>query len=108
MLFEGVDHSLRRGEATGWEAIASTIHAFAELVRATMPPAVNPPTRFVDLSFELAHQAISFERRFFYEVLSGLQRVIAEPLSDVEVSQAFNGQNGRGSESRSGSTRRVA
>jgi hypothetical protein len=41
---EGVYHSLRSGEAKGEEAIASTIHALTELVRAAMPVAVNQPS----------------------------------------------------------------
>ena len=60
---EGVYDSLRSGEATGEEAIASTVHAFTELVRAAVPVAMSQPARFVDLTFELAQHAINFQRK---------------------------------------------
>ena len=100
---EGIYHSLRSSEATGEEAVAATIHAFTDLLRAATPVAMSQPARFVDLSFELAQQAINFQRRFLYEVLSGLQRVMTEAWSELE-----GDQRGRGAETRSRSTRRAA
>jgi|HubBroStandDraft_6_1064221.scaffolds.fasta_scaffold1314360_1 hypothetical protein len=105
---EGVYHSLRTGEATGEEAVASTIHAFTELLRAAVPVAMSQPARFVDLSFELAQQTITFQRRFFYEVLSGLQRVTTEAWSDLESEPSFKNQNGRGAEQRGRTARSAA
>ncbi len=105
---EGVYHSLRTGEATGEEAVASTIHAFTDLLRAAVPVAMSQPARFVDLSFEFAQQAITFQRRFFYEVLAGLQRVTTEAWSDLEGDQFFKNQNGRGAEPRGRTARSAA
>lgn len=105
---EGVYDSLRSGEATGEEAVASTIHAFTELMRAAVPVAVSQPARFVDVSFELAQQAINFQRRFLYEVLAGLQRVMTEAWADLESDRAIKGQRYRGAENRSRTSRRAA
>jgi len=105
---EGVYDSLRSSEATGEEAIAATIHAFTDLLRAGVPVAMSQPARFVDLTFELAQQAMNFQRRFFYEVLSGLQRVMTEAWSDLENDRSFKGQNGRGADNRARATRRAA
>ncbi len=105
---EGVYQSLRTGEATGEEAVASTIHAFTDLLRAAVPVAMSQPARFVDLSFELAQQAITFQRRFFFEVLSGLQRVTTEAWSDIESDQSFKNQNGRAAEHRGRTARSAA
>jgi hypothetical protein len=106
--FDGIYDSLRSGEATGEEAVATTLHAFTDLLRATVPMALSQPARFVDLSFEVVQQTINFERRFVYEVVSGFQRVVTESLADVEVDQAFKGQNGRGADQRSRSAARRA
>jgi hypothetical protein len=90
--------SLRSGEATGEEAIAATLHAFTDLMRAALPVAVSQPVRFVDLTFELAQQTISLERRFFVEILSGLQRVVTEPWFDLDGHESLESRNGgRGS-----------
>ena len=89
--------SLRSGEATGEEAIAATLRAFTDLVRAALPVAVSQPVHFVDLSFELAQQTISLERRFISEILSGLQRVVTEPWFELEGGQSFQNRNGAGS-----------
>jgi hypothetical protein len=105
---EGVYNSLRSGEATGEEAIAATIHAFTDLLRAGVPVAMSQPARFVDLSFELAQQAINFQRRFFYEVLSGLQRVMTEAWSDLESDQSHKSERGRGAEHNARTARRAA
>lgn len=105
---EGVYQSLRTGEATGEEAVASTIHAFTDLLRASVPVAISQPARFVDLSFEVAQQTITFQRRFFYEVLFGLQRVTTEAWSDLESDQSFKNQNGHGAEHRGRATRSAA
>ncbi len=88
--------SLRSGEATGEEAIAATLRAFTDLMRAALPVAVNQPVRFVDLSFELAQQTISLERRFFVEILSGFQRVVTEPWFELDGHQALESRNGGG------------
>lgn len=88
--------SLRSGEATGEEAIASTLHAFTDLLRAALPVAVSQPVRFVDLSFELVQQTISLERRFVVEILSGLQRVVTEPWFDLDGHQSIESRNGGG------------
>jgi hypothetical protein len=88
--------SLRNGEATGEEAIAATLHAFTDLMRAALPVAVSQPVRFVDLTFELAQQTISLERRFFVEILSGLQRVVTEPWFDLDGHQSLESRNGGG------------
>jgi len=104
---EGAYESLRSSEATGEEAMAATIHAFADLVRAAVPIAMSQPARFVDLGFELAQQAVNFERRFLFEVLSGFQRVMTEAWSDLESSQPFGSARERGSDNRA-RTRRAA
>ena len=88
--------SLRSGEATGEEAIAATLRAFTDLMRAALPVAVNQPVRFVDLSFELVQQTVSLERRFFVEILSGFQRVVTEPWFDLDGHRALESQNGGG------------
>jgi hypothetical protein len=106
--FDGIYHSLRLGEETGEEAVATTLHAFTDLLRATVPMALSQPARFVDLSFEVVQQTINFERRFVYEVVSGFQRVMTESWADVEVDQAFKSQNGRGADQRSRTARRAA
>jgi hypothetical protein len=103
---EGIYDSLRSGEATGEEAIAATLHAFTDLVRAAVPVAMSQPARFVDLTFELAQQTITFERRFIYEVLSGLQRVMTEPWVDLEGDGSFKSHNG--SSERGRTARRAA
>ena len=54
-----------------------------------------------------AQHAITFQRRFFFEVLSGLQRVTTEAWSDIESDQSFKNQNGRAAEHR-GRTARTA
>jgi hypothetical protein len=105
---EGVYNSLRSGEATGEEAIADTVHAFTELMRAAVPIAVSQPARFLDLSFELAQQSLNFQRRFFYEVLSGLQRVMTEAWSELEADRTINSRGPRGAERRSRPSRRAA
>ncbi|HUC36907.1 MAG TPA: hypothetical protein VMR97_07275 [Acidimicrobiales bacterium] len=105
---DGVYHSLRSSEATGEEALAATIHAFTDLLREAAPMAISQPARFVDLSFELAQQAINFQRRFFYEVLSGLQRVMTEAWSDLESDHPFKVQRGRGAEQGGRPARRAA
>ena len=104
----GVYDSLRSGEATGEEAIAATIRAFTELLREAIPLAMSQPARFVDLTFELAQQSINFQRRFFYEVLSGFQRVMTEAWSDLEGVQSLNGKKGHGAEQRARTARRAA
>jgi hypothetical protein len=106
--FEGTYDSLRSGEATGEEAITSTLHAFTDLVRVAVPVAMTQPARFVDLSFELAQQAINFERRFIVEVVSGVQRVLTEPWADLDGAASFKGQNGRDGAHRTRTTRRAA
>lgn len=88
--------SLRSGEATGEEAIAATLRAFTDLLRAALPVAVSQPVRFVDLAFELAQQTISLERRFFVEILSGMQRVVTEPWFDLDGHQSLESRNGGG------------
>jgi hypothetical protein len=105
---DGIYDSLRSGEATGEEAIAATLHAFTDLVRAAVPVAMSQPARFVDLTLELAQQTITFERRFIYEVLSGLQRVMTEPWVDLEGDESFKSQNGKGAEHRGRTARRAA
>lgn len=105
---EGVYDSLRSGEATGEEAIAATIHAFTDLLRTAVPVAMSQPARFVDLSFELAQQAMNFQRRFFYEILSSLQRVMKEAWSDLEGDQSFKAQKSSRAEHRGRSARRAA
>jgi hypothetical protein len=105
---EGIYDSLRSGEATGEEAIAATLRAFTDLVRAAVPVAMSQPARFVDLTFELAQQTMTFERRFIYEVLSGLQRVMTEPWVDLEGDGSFKSHNGSGSEHRGRTARRAA
>jgi hypothetical protein len=105
---EGVYHSLRTGEATGEEAIAKTVRAFTELMRAAVPIAVSQPARFLDLTFELAQQSLNFQRRFLYEVLSGVQRVMTEAWSELDVDRSLNGQGARGTERRSRTPRRAA
>ncbi len=106
--FEGIYDSLRSGEATGEEAISATLHAFTDLVRVAVPVAMTQPARFVDLSFELAQQAINFERRFIVEVVSGVQRVLTEPWTDLDGATSFKGQNGRDGGQRTRTTRRAA
>jgi hypothetical protein len=100
---DGVYHSLRSSEVTGEEAIAATIHAFTDLLRAATPVAMSQPARFVDLSFELTQQAINFQRRFFYEILTGLQRIMTEAWSDLE-----SDQRGPSAEHRGRTARRAA
>ena len=105
---DSVYHSLRTGEATGEEAIAETVHAFAELLKAAVPVAVSQPARFLDLTFELAQQSLNFQRRLLYEVLASVQRVMTEAWSDqLEGERLLNGQGARGVERRS-RTRRAA
>ena len=100
--------SLRSGEATGEEAIAATLHAFTDLLRAALPVAVSQPVHFVDLSFELAQQTISLERRFISEILSGLQRVVTEPWFELDGNQSFQSRNGGGGNHSSRTARRAA
>jgi hypothetical protein len=100
--------SLRSGEATGEEAIAATLHAFTDLLRAALPVAVSQPVHFVDLSFELAQQTISLERRFISEILSGLQRVVTEPWFELDGNHSFEIRNGGGSNPGSRTARRAA
>ncbi len=100
--------SLRSGEATGEEAIATTLRAFTDLLRAALPVAVSQPVHFVDLSFELAQQTISLERRFMSEILSGLQRVVTEPWFELEGGQALPSRNGGGSNHSGRTARRAA
>ncbi len=99
--------SLRSGEATGEEAIAATLHAFTDLLRAALPVAVSQPVHFVDLSFELAQQTISLERRFISEILSGLQRVVTEPWFELD-NHSFEGRNGGGGNHSTRTARRAA
>lgn len=103
----GVYESLRSGEATGEEAVAATIRAFSDLMRAAIPVAVSQPARFVDLTFELAQQAMNFERRLFFEVLAALQRVMTEAWSDLEAEQHFGDSRSPRNNQRS-RTRRAA
>jgi len=105
---DSVYDSLRSGEAPAEEAIAATIQAFTDLLRATVPVAVSQPARFLDLSFEVAQQAVSFQRRVLFEVVYGLQRVLAEAWSDLQSDQSLKGQRARGSEQRARTTRRAA
>lgn len=93
---EAIYDSLRSGEATGEEAIAATLHAFTDLMRAALPVAVSQPVRFVDLSFELAQQTVSLGRRFFVEILSGMQRVVTEPWIDLDGHRSLASRNGGG------------
>jgi len=104
----GVYDSLRSGEATGEEAIAATIQAFTELLRTAIPVAMSQPARFVDLSFEFAQQAINFQRRLFFEVLTGLQRVMTEAWSELESHEAFKEDRARSPEQRRRAARRAA
>lgn len=103
---ESIYDSLRSGEATGEEAIATTLRAFTDLMRAALPVAVSQPVRFVDLSFEFAQQTISLERRFLAEVLTGLQRVVTEPWFDLD--QSIESRNGAGGNHTSRTARRAA
>ncbi|HSZ36616.1 MAG TPA: hypothetical protein VK773_05960 [Acidimicrobiales bacterium] len=105
---EAIYDSLRSGEATGEEAIASTLRAFTDVVRAALPVAVSQPVRFVDLAFELAQQTVSLERRFISEILSGLQRVVTEPWFDLDGNPGFEGRNGGGSNHGTRPARRAA
>jgi hypothetical protein len=105
---EGIYDTLRSGEATGEEAISATLHAFTDLVRAAVPVAMTQPARFVDLTFEVAQQAINFERRFIVEIVSGIQRVLTEPWADVDGTTPSNGQHGRDADNRARTTRRAA
>ncbi len=100
--------SSRSGEAKGEEAIAATLHAFTELLRAALPFAVSQPVRFVDLSFELAQQTISLERRFISEIMSGLQRVVTEPWVELEGNHSLESRNGGGSNHGGRTARRAA
>ncbi|HEX4865385.1 MAG TPA: hypothetical protein VFV02_15045 [Acidimicrobiales bacterium] len=105
---ESVYQSLRTGEATGEEAIAETVHAFAELFRTAVPAAVSQPARFLDLSFEVVQQTLNFQRRLVFEVLSGFQRVMIDAWSDqLEGDRSFNVQGAR-SDRRVRTTRRAA
>ncbi|HMK99039.1 MAG TPA: hypothetical protein VK428_02500 [Acidimicrobiales bacterium] len=104
----GVYDSLRSGEATGEEAIAATIQAFTDLLRTAIPVAMSQPARFVDLSFEFAQQAINFQRRLFFEVLTGLQRVMTEAWSGLESHEAFKDDRARSTEQRRRAARRAA
>ena len=106
--FDGVYDSLRSGEATGEQAIAETVHAFTEMLRAVVPVAMSQPARFVDLTFELAQQTMSFQRRLFFEVLTGLQRVMTEAWSDMGVDQASKSEGNRAADTRGRATRRAA
>lgn len=105
---EGVYHSLRSGEATGEEAIAETVRAFTDLMRAAVPVAVSQPARFLDLTFELAQQTLNFQRRFLYEVLAGVQRVMTEAWSELDIDKSLNGQGARGADRRNRTSRRAA
>jgi hypothetical protein len=105
---EGIYDSLRSGEATGEEAISATLHAFTDLVRAAVPVAMTQPARFVDLTFEVAQQAINFERRFIVEIVSGVQRVLTEPWAAFDGAASSEGQNGRDTDHRTRTTRRAA
>jgi hypothetical protein len=60
------------------------------------------------LSFELAQQTMTFQRRFIYEVLSGLQRVITEPWVDLEGDESLKSHNGSGADHRGRAARRAA
>ena len=94
---ESVYHSLRTGEASGEEAVAETVHAFAELLKAAVPVAVTQPARFFDLTFELVQQSLNFQRRLVYEVLAGVQRVMTEAWSEqMEGERSLSGQGARG------------
>ena len=103
-----INDSLRSGEAMGEEAIAATLRAFTDLVRAAVPVAVSQPVHFVDLSFELAQLTISLERRFVSEILSGLQRAMTEPWFELEDGRPLENRNGGGSNHVGRSTRRPA
>ena len=105
---DGVYHSLRTGEASGEEAIAETVHAFAELLRTAVPAAVSQPARFLDLSFEVVQQTLNFQRRLMFEVLSSLQRVMTDAWSDQpEGDRPFGSQAAR-TDRRGRTTRRAA
>ncbi|HEY6428155.1 MAG TPA: hypothetical protein VIX84_13100 [Acidimicrobiales bacterium] len=105
---EGIYDSPRSGEATGEEEIAATLYAFTDLVWAALPVAMSQPARFVDLSFDLAQQTMTFQRRFIYEVLSGLQRVMTEPWVDLEGDESLKSQNGTGADHGGRTARRAA
>jgi hypothetical protein len=104
---EGIYDSLRSGEARGEEAIATTVHAFTDLLRAAVPAAISQPARFVDLTFEVGQQTMSLQRRLIFEVLSDLQRVMTEPWSALEAPR-LNGHHGRGADQSGRTTRRAA
>ena len=105
---DSVYHSLRTGEASGEEAIAETVRAFAELLRTAVPAAVSQPARFLDLSFEVVQQTLNFQRRLMFEVLSSFQRVMTDAWSDqLEGDRPFGAQ-GAPSDRRSRTTRRAA
>ena len=98
--------SLRNSEATGEEAVAATVRAFTEFVRAVVPAGLSEPARVVDLSFELVQQTLNFQRRLIFEVLSGFQRIVSEPLAVLDGESSFKGHD-RG-ETRGRSTQRAA
>jgi len=60
------------------------------------------------LGFELALQAITFERRLFNEVLHGVQRVMTDAWSELDGVQVMNGKRSRSAEHRNRVTRRAA
>ena len=93
---EGVYDSIRSSEATGEEAVAATIRAFTDFVRAVVPAGLSEPARVVDLSFELVQQTMNFQRRLIFEVLSGFQRVVSEPWSVLDGEPSFKGGEARG------------
>jgi hypothetical protein len=51
---------------------------------------------------------MTFQRRFIYEVLSGLQRVMTEPWVDLEGDESLKSQNGSGADHRGRAARRAA
>jgi hypothetical protein len=51
--------------------------------------------------FKRRSQHVSFQRRFVYEVLSELQRVMTEPWVDLEGDESLKSHNGSGADHRS-------
>jgi hypothetical protein len=106
--FDDVYDSLRTGEASGEEAIAETISAITEVLRAAAPLAISQPARFIDLSFELVQQAINLQRRLVFEVLTGFQQIVTESWSDFEGDESLEQHSQNGVEHGSRTARRAA
>jgi hypothetical protein len=58
--------------------------------------------------FKRRSQHVSFQRRFVYEVLSELQRVMTEPWVDLEGDESLKSHNGSGADHRGHAARRAA